>query len=284
MENVKCVAVDWSGSINVRDQLAHIWMAEAQQNELVRLRNGLTRREVIDYLIQDIIPRGPVIIGLDFAFGFPQWYQHHHNLNGAQELWGLAAREGEAWLGGHECPFWGRRGPYRTRPNDLTDELRWRQTDLDHEEFRPQCVFKINGAGSVGTGTIRGLPELALLQQAGAVIWPFADANPIGANVIEIYPRLFYGIGVTNNDSVPGRDSRRDLLAIRYPHLERHWRDTMTSSPDAFDAGVSALAMSQYSGELRQLQGDPQPPYLVEGRMWPPQQLLNQQTGIFPPV
>ena len=58
----------------------------------------------------------------------------------------------------------------------------------------------------------------------------------------------------------------------------------MTSSPDAFDAGVSALAMSQYSGELRQLQGDPQPPYLVEGRMWPPQQLLNQQTGIFPPV
>ena len=284
MENVRCVAVDWSGSIDVNYQLPHIWMAEVQQNELVRLRNGLTHREVIDYLIQDIIPRGPVIIGLDFAFGFPQWYQHRHNLNGAQELWGLAERKGEAWLGGHVWPFWGRPGPYQQRPNNLGDEFLYRRTDVDHQEFRPQCVFKTNGVGAVGTGTIRGLPELARLQQGGAVIWPFADANPLGANVIEIYPRLLYGRPFTNNNSVRGRDSRRDLLAIRYPCLEQHWRDTMIGSPDAFDAAVSALVMGQYSEELRLLQGAPQPPYLVEGEMWPPQQLLNQDMGIFPPV
>ena len=58
----------------------------------------------------------------------------------------------------------------------------------------------------------------------------------------------------------------------------------MIGSPDAFDAAVSALVMGQYSEELRLPQGAPQPPYLVEGEMWPPQQLLNQDMGIFPPV
>lgn len=45
MENVRCVAVDWSGSEYESDQVAHIWVAEAVENNLLRLRNGLTRDE-----------------------------------------------------------------------------------------------------------------------------------------------------------------------------------------------------------------------------------------------
>ena len=283
MGNIRCVAVDWSGSIDESDQLAHIWVAEAEQNNLVRLRNGFTRDEVVACLIQETIPRGAVVIGFDFAFSFPQWYQQHHTLDGARDLWDLAGREGENWLAGQMWPFWGRPGPYQQRPENLTTHCRFRQTDKDHVAFQPKSVFQIYGAGAVGTGTIRGVPALAHLNAAGAAIWPFDHANHDGATVIEIYPRLFYGTAVTNNGSVRGRNTRSNFLETHYRHLEQHWKDTMIGSPDAFDAGVSALVMSQHAGELGRLQGAAQPRYLVEGEMWPPADRLNPEAGIFPP-
>ena len=284
MKNVRCVAVDWSGSENENDQLAHIWVAEAVENNLVRLRNGLTRDEVIAWLIEVTIRRGTVVIGFDFAFSFPLWYLQSRNLHGVRDLWDLAKSEGEEWLGGHLWPFWGREGPYRKRPDDLAEPCRFRQTDIDHAAFQPKSVFQIYGAGAVGTGTIRGLTALTQLEAASAAIWPFNNATPGGATVVEIYPRLFYGTGVVNNGSTRGRNSRTNFLQASYPHLEQHWKDIMIGSPDAFDAGVSALVMSKYGGELCGLQRATQPTYPDEGEIWSPPHKLNPRTGIFPPA
>ena len=269
MGNVRCIAVDWSGSASEPDQLAHIWVAVTEDGHLIRLRNGLTRDEVINLLAAEIAAGGPLVIGLDFAFSFPQWYLPHRNLNGVQNLWDLAKEEGEGWLGGQAWPFWGRPGPFQQRPEDLGEDLRFRQTDVDHQHYNPKSVFQIYGAGAVGTGTIRGLPGLTRLQDAGAAVWPFDVPDPDEPIVIELYPRVLYG-NIVNNGSVRGRNARRDYLAANYPHIEQHWRDIMTGSADAFDAGVSALVMSANAGHLQGLQQAVAPRRLLEGEIWAP--------------
>ena len=144
---MRCVAVDWSGSKQESKQLAHIWVAEAEQNNLARLRNGFTRDEVVACLIQETIPRGAVVIGFDFAFSFPQWYLLHRKLCGVHELWDLAEREGEEWLSGLRWPFWGRPGPYQKRPGNLKDLFQFRQTD---NPCRPDDEAREEGRGRAG--------------------------------------------------------------------------------------------------------------------------------------
>lgn len=273
MENVKCIAVDWSGAKYEKGQLEGIWLAEAESNSLIRLRNGLTRDEVTANLKKEIKAGGPVFIGLDFAFSFPQWYleREHPQIHSAYDLWKLAASEGEKWLMGEVWPFWGKKKTkYQKRPNNLEDRLRFRQTDKCHRKSGIKSVFQIAGTGTVGTGTIRGLPKLSCLREAGAAIWPFDVPKPDGPNIIEIYPRLFYGNDVKNNMSVSGRNSRKDYLEERYPCLERHWRDIMIGSDDAFDAGISALAMSAHAQDLQKLNPATQAPKTLEGKIWSP--------------
>lgn len=269
MEGLKCIAVDWSGAQDEQGQLAHIWLAVAEAGSLNRLTNGFTRDEVVAVLVEEIKSDEPVIIGLDFAFSFPQWYLQWRNKQNARGLWKLAEAEGDQWLNGDTWPFWGRRDTtYQKRPADLTEDLRLRATEEDHNTAK--SVFQINGKGSVGTGTIRGLPALKRLQDAGATIWPFDAVNPNGSNVVEIYPRAFYGRGVINNRAVRGRNCRRVYLEKLYPCLERYWRDIMTGSDDAFDAGVSALVMSANAANIQALQQPAQLQRLREGEIWTP--------------
>ena len=271
MESVTCIAVDWSGAKNEKGQLAGIWLAVAKSDSLIRLKNGLTRDEAIAMLVKEIESGGPLVIGLDFAFSFPHWFLQCRQLHSVNDLWELAASEGEEWLTGETFPFWGKKDTkYQKRPEDLKDHRQFRQTDEQHITSNIKSVFQISGVGAVGTGTIRGLPELSRLQKAGAAIWPFDVPKPDGPNVIEIYPRLFYGSAVTNNMSVSGRNCRKSYLEKRYPRLERHWRDAMIGSDDAFDAGISALAMGTRAMELQKLKRATQLPKLLEGEIWPP--------------
>ena len=267
MESVSCIAVDWSGRKDERGQRKHIWLAEVESGRLIRLENRRTRDEVVAVLVEEIESGGSVVIGLDFAFSFPEWYLQWRNRQNVRTLWDLAAEKGDQWLAGDTCPFWGRPGRYQKRPANLTVDLRFRQTDEDHGG---KSVFQVYGAGAVGTGTIRGLPALARLQDAGATIWPFDAPNAGRPNVIEIYPRVFYGRGVKNNRTDEGRESRMAYLEGEYARLERHWRDIMTGSEDAFDAGVSALVMSARAGELQRLQQATERRRLMEGEIWSP--------------
>ena len=181
MESVSCIAVDWSGSKDEGGQRKHIWLAEAESGRLIRLENRRTRDEVVAVLVEEIESGGSVVIGLDFAFSFPEWYLQRCNRQNVRTLWDLAAEKGDQWLAGDTCPFWGRPGRYQKRPANLTVDLRFRQTDEDHGG---KSVFQVYGAGAVGTGTIRGLPALARLQDAGATIWPFDAPNAGRPNVM----------------------------------------------------------------------------------------------------
>lgn len=264
-DGVRFIAVDWSGAERPSAQKKGIWLAEVVGGELRRLECGRTRDEIVDILVKEIRKRD-VVIGLDFAFSFPQWYLQWRKLSSARELWELAVIEGDEWLSGRTWPFWGRPGLYQRRPKELMRSCQFRQTEEEvssRKMGQPKSVFQVFGAGAVGTGTVRGLPALARLQDAGAAIWPFD--SPKEVTVVEIFPRSLTG-EVVKNDA----GARADYLERRYPELAPRWRQSMQASDDSFDAGVSALVMSAHAEDFRRLEQATTPPKSLEGEIWFP--------------
>ena len=125
----------------------------------------------------------------------------------------------------------------------------------------PKSVFQIGGAGAVGTGSIRGMPYLRNLRQAGFGIWPFDP--PARLTVIEIYPRVLTG-PVKKSD----RTERERYLAGW--NIPEYLRRRTIDSEDAFDAAVSALVMSRHADDLVSLQPATDPDIRLEGSIWVP--------------
>ena len=253
------MAVDWSGAVSGAER--KIWLAEAVSGQVVRLENGRGREAIADFLIAEASRTSDMVVGLDFAFSMPSWFLASRDLSHGPALWDLVAHEGETWLARCEPPFWGR--PCRGRPV-LPDALR--RTDRETPAIggiRPKSVFQIGGAGAVGTGSLRGMPILKRLRDAGFAVWPF-DA-PRWPCVVEIYPRLL--TGAVNKGS---GDARAEYLAMRYPALGDDILRLAASSEDAFDAAVSALAMDAARGELFNLSAIEDPQTRQEGRIWAP--------------
>jgi hypothetical protein len=129
---------------------------------------------------------------------------------------------------------------------------------------RPKSTFQVGGAGSVGSGSIRGFPMLARLRAAGFRIWPFHD-DPRVPVAVEIYPRLFTG------DVVKSRaDARAAYLAEHMPELREEFRFDATASEDAFDALVSAYRMARHARGLASLPMLDDGRARLEGQVWQP--------------
>jgi hypothetical protein len=240
---VSVVAVDWSG--RTRGERRHLWTAEARDGELLRLEAGRTRAEVVDELVDRASEAPGVVVGFDFSFSLPAWFLGDRRYENVRALWDAATTEGEAWLRDCAPPFWGR--PGHPRP-DLPTHLRRTEAELVAAGgIRPKSSFQIGGAGSVGTGSVRGFPVLARLQDAGYAIWPFdAPAEPPVA--VEIWPRSLTGPVVKSD----GR-ARADYADRHLPGLPAALRDAVVGSDDAFDAAVSAVVMSRHEPALRTL-------------------------------
>jgi hypothetical protein len=254
------VAVDWSGRRT--GERRHLWTAEAEDGVLVRLVDGRTRAQVIDELIARVDERPGVVVGFDFSFSLPTWYLDACRYACARDLWDAAASNGEGWL--RECahPFWGL--PGRTRP-DLPAHLRRTEAEVASVgAIRPKSSFQIGGAGSVGTGSVRGFPALARLQDAGYSIWPF-DAPAPAPVAVEIWPRTFTGPVVKSNWR-----ARAEHLDAHLPGLDRQLRDPAVVSEDAFDAAISAVVMSRHEDALRALPEPTESEYRREGCVWAP--------------
>lgn len=257
------IAVDWSGNASPGGQRKHLWVADLNDSESTLTANR-TREEVISWLIETALAGTKnVVIGLDFAFSFPSPFLKKHRLRSAADLWALAGRQGERWLASCEPPFWGR--PGKSCPGTHPVEG-FRATDLsiNVRGISPKSVFQIGGAGAVGTGTIRGLPFLRQLSEAGFSIWPFdPPAYPL---VLEIYPRLL--TGPVRKSQLAAR--REYLRRPEFADLPAKLTGPATVSEDAFDALVSALAMKRHAGDLAALQQLANFPESLEGCIWQP--------------
>lgn len=251
---MRVVAVDWSGSLGAAAQRRQIWTATAEAGAVIGLRGGRTRREVVDDLVGLAAACSELVVGLDFAFSFPAWFLQDRGVASPHDLWREVARDGEEWLRECEAPFWGR--PGRRRP-EIGEHLR--RTEQEHQPAK--SVFQVGGAGAVGTGSVRGMPYLAELHDAGFSVWPFDSPGP--RMVVEIYPRALTG-PVRKSDRA---DRRRYLADLG---LSPAFRVLAEAGDDAFDAAVSALVMSRHAEELRSLGPATDARTRLEGEIWSP--------------
>lgn len=257
-----CIAVDWSGSIATAR--TRLWLAEADEHGIVRLECGRDRDELVRHLVECAVREPRLVVGLDFAFSFPRWFLAQKRLASARELWALVARVGEDWLAHSPRPFWGK--PGCPCPPRLPGRNAWRVTESEVVRVRgigPKPVFQIGGAGSVGTGSLRGMPYLLQLRAAGFSIWPFDP--PRLPMVVEIYPR--YLTGAVNKSS---RIARALYLQAHLPREPLAILRAAERSEDAFDAAVSAACMQRFAHDFARLPTRTSPLERLEGRIWRP--------------
>ena len=263
----------------------------------VTLETGRTRAELIEWLIALARETPRMVVGIDCCFSFPKWFMEEHECLTVFEFWQqVAAGKGEAWLH-RDCAdirFWGKR---KTRPAEFCGDQNhrmMRQTDMENKVIprstncdpdswlrsamrgiTAKSPFQIGGSGSVGTGSLRAMPALLHLREAGFRIWPFDDAALEAASprplVIEMYTRLLTGAVAKSNAAARKLylDRRRQEETI-YAGLSPQVRAKALASEDGFDALVSALELVRWRNDFASLRRTQNPQLQLEGITWRP--------------
>ncbi len=300
------VAIDWSGRVDAAGQRRHIWAgvwtaaSDAHPKESVTLTAGRTRSELIAWLMELARETPRMVVGIDCCFSYPAWFLKEHGCANVFEFWrAVADGKGEAWLH-RECAdlrFWGKAGPLRhgKRPEEFCGvniQRMMRLTDIDNKitpkllmedperaakvlGITPKSPFQIGGSGSVGTGSLRAMPHLLELREAGFRVWPFEAAalnsrRPLPL-LVEMYTRLLTGAVKKSNP-----EARKEYLANRrrsdpaYGSLARKIMTAAQSSEDAFDALVCTLEMVRHREEFARLRATSDPVLGFEGITWRP--------------
>jgi precorrin-8X/cobalt-precorrin-8 methylmutase len=205
------VVVDWSASARPHRGANSIWTCEmAARSTEIRLDNHATRDSARRHLIDVLAVRSDrVLVGFDFAFGYPAGFARAAGLEGApawRSTWRhlvgalddrpdntnnrfeVAAALNER-VGPGPGPFWGTAGgrpgtehlsptrapgfPHRGLAEHRLSERAFRSTGR-----RPSSVWQLTGAGSVGSQTITGIPTVHELRHHAslahrATVWPF---------------------------------------------------------------------------------------------------------------
>ena len=292
------VGIDWSGRVDVAGQRRHIWAGVwtrvASGKVTVRLEAGRTREEVGDWLIGLARETPRMAVGIDCCFSFPEWFVRECGCADLLEFWRLVASgKGEEWLhrASEDRRFWGK--PHK-RPVMFGGEgfrTMFRHADWDNKVAQaleggdveraakmkgitPKSPFQIGGSGSVGTGSLRAMPVLLRLQEAGFGVWPLDDAafgdrpRPL---LVEMYTRLMTGAVAKSNAG-----ARKRYLAVRrkedavFAGISRAVMRLAEGSEDAFDALVSVLEMVRHAESFPRLRAAEEAIFRLEGNTWRP--------------
>jgi hypothetical protein len=300
----RVVAVDWSGDQSVAGQRRKIWAGAWTASETgpvlggsVRLEGGRTREELCSWLIALSTETPRMVVGFDFCFSYPGWFvRDEMGCADGPAFWDLVTLEhGERWLH-RDCAdarFWGKAGSARPgkRPAEFSgDRLHrmLRATDIDCKlaalipeaeraarvrGITPKSVFQIGGSGSVGTASLRGMPVLKRLREAGFAVWPFDEPalNQQRPLVVEMYSRLNTGPVRKSNPTARTEYLRRKRKEdAAYAALSRGVIVKARGSEDAFDALVSCMAMTARRDEFSELRMPNDPNHKIEGWTWAP--------------
>ena len=298
----RVVAVDWSGRVDAAGQRRHIW-AGVWTAGRVTLEAGRTREELATWLIELARETPRIVVGIDCCFSFPAWFLEEHGCATVFDFWRhVAAGHGERWLA-RECEevarderFWGK--PHK-RPEQFCGEgltRSMRSTDMDNKitpkmlagdperaakvkGITPKSPFQIGGSGSVGTGSLRAMPFLLRLREAGFRVWPF-EASLLGQKkpaplLVKMYTRLLTGAVAKSN-----AEARRAYLAAKrragaeyaelYSRLPHAVLAKAYASEDAFDALVCCVEMARVRAEFAGLRATRDAVLRMEGITWRP--------------
>ena len=254
----RIIAVDWSGNAKKHDQRKKIQLAKVENGIPHPPESGRTRQEVCNYLIDEARQDHNLVVGLDFAFSFPSWFLKDKGIPEPVELWEKLQNEGERWM--NTYPFWRRKGSKKpTHPFRKTEKQ-----VQNSGKGQPESVFKLVGHKQVGKGSVRGMPHLFQLHEAGFAIWPFD--KPQLPMAIEIYPKILQKSQVIKKEP----SSRESYIEKHHGHLPDKWKQKAAQNDDAFDAAVSALVMWEHLDELITLPETLNLEYRLEGIIWHP--------------
>lgn len=215
------IAVDWSAANERRAGKDSIWVAEHGPEGLRLSLNPPTRAEATALLIERLAAARAagerIMVGFDFVFGYPKGAARAiAGKAGWRAMWeaiGAAVQDSsenksnrfEVASGFNRtlelAHFWGHPPHHRyadllpTRP--LHGYLHIAEHRLAESYARgPQPVWKLSGAGSVGSQALLGIARLRHLKSEfpEAKVWPFetafeADLGPLA--LVEIYPSMF---------------------------------------------------------------------------------------------
>ena len=257
----RAIAVDWSG--RKTGERSAICLAEASAGKLTRVESGFTREEVIRHLIELKDDDPNLVVGFDFSFSLPGWFVTEQGCKSAVDFWQVVASQGEEWLAECSDPFWGK--PGCKKPSQDPGRPQLRVTDIATAAAAgqmPRSPFQVSGAGSVGSSTLRGIPFLLDLKEAGFGIWPWDDATPPAA--VEIWTRVAIGNTV--------KSSPKERIAAVQAHkgIPKRLVLDASASEDLFDAAMSALWLSENGLNLRASKRSRRQADLLEGRTWMP--------------
>jgi len=304
----RVVAVDWSGDKGPGQRKkiwAGVWRAadSFSKDAKVTLESGRTREELFAWLVEMARETPRMVVGIDCCFSFPAWFLAEHGCRAVFDFWRhVADGQGERWLA-RECEeiarderFWGKphkrpeqfcgEGLHRSmRSTDMENKITPKMLEGDPERaakvkgITPKSPFQIGGSGSVGTGSLRAMPFLLRLREAGFRVWPFESASFSGKEpkplVVEMYTRLLTG-AVKKSNPV----ARREYLLTKkkmdaayaglYSKLSRAEMAKAMGSEDAFDALVCCMEMVRWRGEFAGLKATRDDVLRLEGITWRP--------------
>ncbi|MFD1193093.1 molybdopterin-binding protein [Seohaeicola saemankumensis] len=242
--------LDWSAAGKPARGKDSIWLAldgEAPENLPTRAQ-AETR---LIALIEEALAAGErLLLGADFAFGYPQGFaatvaggplhlwdwladKHADTDRNESNYRDVAARLNALFPG--EGPFWGNGrkaqipGLPRLKPALPVGLAQHRLTEAAAASpgAAPKSVWQLAGAGAVGAQTLTGLPMLARLRRrfAGTLsVWPFEE--PAQITLAEVYPSMLADavrLAAADSDLPPDAHQVR-LLAQALARLDKDMR------------------------------------------------------------
>ena len=255
--------VDWSGaSVPVRGPDS-IWIAHGRKNggglEIHEPLNAPTRALAVAHLaavIDTHIAAGErVLVGFDFAFGYPAGFARALRLRGTAPAWRrtwaalaelITDRDDNAnnrfvvaatlnrRLGRRPGPFWNCPAravsaaltatrpafPYRARPALQLSEYREADRRLRASGRFVQSVWKLYTTGSVGSQTLLGIPRVATLRfdarrAAVSRVWPFEVTAPGRQRPFVLHVEIWPGMVPLERTLHPVKDAAQALTMVR---------------------------------------------------------------------
>ena len=268
------LAIDWSGAKKTPTESIQVATYDPKTKKVTVVPsstrsatgwNRWTRKEVLQYVQRQIAKRR-VLIGFDFAFGYPYcdkstYFPGYADSPGnVRNLWKTVdgfckANNGGDFYGGSFYSGSGSRFKRYYRQNGgepQPKELRSRVTDDWAKEPAgriPSSAFNCVGPNQVGPGSLAGMRLLHKLQHdTNIAIWPFDATDEQGrSTIVEIYPRLFIKKAKGMKGECPPPSTVRELVGCYGAILEdkcekwsEHERDALVSA-----AGMGWFASRQ---------------------------------------
>lgn len=253
MTYTRVAILDWSAAGKPARGKDSIWLAldgEAPENLTTRAQAEAR----LIRLIEDALTAGDrLLLGADFAFGYPQGFaatvaggplhlwdwladKHADTDRNESNYRDVAANLNALFPG--EGPFWGNGrkvqipGLPRLKPDLPVGLTQHRLTESAAASpgVSPKSVWQLAGAGAVGAQTLTGLPMLARLRRKflGTLsVWPFEPAAQI--TLAEVYPSLLADavrLAAADSDLPPDAHQVR-LLAQAFTRLDKDMRERL---------------------------------------------------------